>query len=223
MKTLIKILIISGLVLSINPAGAQTINWAGLNDENKNIINANVGFEYSLVYGLGYGRVFNTRLFPIVANAEYSFPSGKNVIDDFKTKIGGQIRLLEYHDFQFSVKIQAVFRRYENDFARLINFGSVIAVNVGYYRPKWFVAAEFGFDKAVVTHFKQSPGYKDQYPGAVSGWYVPTGGNYSFGLLAGYTFKSNEINIKFGKMYTQDFKTTPMIPLYAQIGFNKKF
>ena len=223
MKTLIRIIIISGLVLSINPAGAQTINWAGLNEANKNIINANIGFEYSLAYGLGYGRVFNTRLFPIVANAEYSFPSGKNIFDDFKTKIGGQVRLLEYRDFQFSVKIQTVIRRYENDFARLVNFGCNLTGTLGYYRPKWFAAAEFGFDKAVVTHFKQTPGYRDQYPGAVSGWYVPTGGNYSYGLLAGYTFNSNEINIKIGKTVSQDFKTTPMIPYYAQLGFNRKF
>ena len=41
MKTLIKIIIISGLILSIDSVNAQKINWAGLNEGNKNIVTAN--------------------------------------------------------------------------------------------------------------------------------------------------------------------------------------
>ena len=63
MKTLIKIIIISGLILSIDSVNAQKINWAGLNEGNKNIVTANIGYEYGLVYGLGYGRQFKSRLF----------------------------------------------------------------------------------------------------------------------------------------------------------------
>lgn len=223
MKTLIKIIIISGLIFSIDSVNAQNINWAGLNESNKNIITANLGYEYGLVYGLGYGRQFKSRLFPIVASLEYSIPSGKNIKDDFKIKGGAQIRWFEFHNFQFSTNIWGVFRRYENNFTRLDNFGSVFSGTVGYYRPKWFVSGEFGFDKAIVTNVKQSETYKDQYPDAISGWYITTGGNFSYGLLAGYTFESNEINIKFGKMVAQDLRTKPLIPLYAQLGINKLF
>ena len=73
-----------------------------------------------LHYGLGYGFQFKAWLFPIVVNFEYSFPSGNKIFDDFKTKIGGQIRWIEFHDFQFSTKIYGVFRRYENDFVRFL-------------------------------------------------------------------------------------------------------
>jgi hypothetical protein len=224
MKTLIKIIIISGLILSIRTVNAQTINWASLNEGSKHIVNASFGLEYGVIYGLGYGYQINSRLFPIVVKLEYSFPSGNKIFDDFKTKIGGQIRWIEYHGFQFSTKIHGVFRRYENDFARLVNFGSDMSGIVGYYRHKWFVAGEVGFDKAIVTQFKHSKAYKEQYPGVVDGWYEPaTGGNFYYGLQAGFSFRKQDIYIKAGKILTQDFKTTPMVPIYGQLGFNIKF
>ncbi len=203
---------------------AQTINWASLKEENKHIVNASFGLEYGVIYGLGYGYQIKTRLFPIVANLEYSFPSGNKIFDDFKTKIGGQIRWIEYHGFQFSTKIYGVFRRYENDFVRLVNFGSDMSGIIGYYRPKLFVAGEVGFDKAIVTHFKHSKAYKDQYPDVVDGWYEPaTGGNFYYGLQAGFSFRKQDIYLRAGKILTQDFKTTPMVPIYGQLGYNIKF
>ena len=224
MKTLTKILIISGLILSMDSLVAQTINWASLNDANKNIVSANTGYEYGLIYGLGYGRKFKTNLFPMVANVEYSFPAGDNIIDDFKTKIGVQVSWVEFHNFQFSTKIYGVFRRYENDLTRLVNFGSDLAGIVGYYRPKWFLAGEVGFDKAIATQLKHSNAYKDQFSDVVSGWFEPsTGGNFYYGLQTGLSDGKNDVNIRIGKILTQDFKTTPMIPYYLTLGYNRKF
>lgn len=224
MKAIIKNILISGLLLSTAGVNAQTINWASLNENNKNIINVNSGLEYGLIYGLSYGYQFNTKLFPIVANVEYSFSSGNIVLDDFKTKIGGQIRWIKFHKFQFSTKINGVFRRSENAFLRLLNFGSDFTGVVGYYRPKWFFSAEVGFDKAIVTHFKHSTAYREQYLSVVNGWYEPaTGGNFYYGLQTGFSFKKSDINLRIGKMLTQDFKTTPMVPFYGQLGYNIKF
>jgi len=224
MKTILKITVISCLILSIGSVNAQTFNWASLKDGNKHIVSANLGFEFGMTYGLGYGYQFKTRLFPIVANVEYSFPSGSNIIDDFKTKIGSQIRLIEFHNFQFSANIYGVFRRYENDLTRLVNFGSDMAGIVGYYRPKWFFSGEVGFDKAIVTQFKHSDAYKGQFSDVMDGWYKPsTGGNFYYGLQTGFSFTKNDINLRIGMLLTQDFKTTPMVPYYVQLGYNRKF
>ncbi len=224
MKTFVKIAIILVLILSINPLNGQVYNWSGLPAEDRHVISLNLGWDYSMNYGLGYGYQFKSRLFPIVANIEYSFPSGSNIIDDFKVKIGGQIRWIEFHNIQFTTKIYGVFRRYENDFVRLINFGSDMAAIVGYYRPKWFAAAEVGFDKAIVTHFKHSDSYEEINPLVASGWYKPsTGGNFYYGIQAGVSIRKSDINLRIGRVLTQDFKTTPMIPYYVQIGYNRKF
>lgn len=218
-----KIKIYTAFVLSLIISGhvfSQTINWESLHREQKHIINVNAGAEYGLTVGAGYGYQLKSKI-PIVLNIEHSVPSGKNLSDDFKTKIGGYIRLYEINNFQFSVKVQGVFRRFENSFAHLSNFGSDMAGIAGYYKPKWFVAGEAGFDKAIVTHFKHTKAYKEIFPDVKDGWYEPaTGGNFYYGLQTGFSFGRNDIYLKGGKVVTQDFSTSPMLPYYLQLGYN---
>lgn len=207
-----------------NTIYSQTINWESLKEEHKHIVNANAGAEYGVVYGLGYGYHIKTSLFKVVPNIEYSFPSGNKIFDDFKTRIGVQMSWVEFHHFQFSTKINGVFRRFENDFVRLANFGCDLSGIVGYYQLKWFVAGEVGFDKAIVTNFKHSELYKKQFSDVQDGWYEPpTGGNFYFGLQVGYSFRKHDIFLKAGKIIEQDFKTSPLLPYYGQLGYNIKF
>src|SRR5512133_333182 len=110
MKNYKEYILILVLALIISSLDAQTINWANLKKENKNIITASFGMEYGVVYGLGYGHQIKAGIFPVVLNLEYSFPSGNKIYDDFKTKIGGQVRWFDYDGFQFSTKIDGVFR-----------------------------------------------------------------------------------------------------------------
>lgn len=224
MKNLIYRIAIVTIILFYGSAKAQTINWASMKEENKHIVNANLGWDYSVSYGLGYGYQFKIWKFPTMADIEFSVPSGDNILDDFKTELGLQIRLVEFNNFQLSSKIHGVFRRYECDMVRLVNFGSNMSVTAGYYRNIWFVAAEGGFDKAIVTHFKHSQRAEDRYPGVVGGWYQPaTGGNFYYGLQAGFSFWKNDIYMKAGKVTNQDLKATPMLPYYVQVGFNWRF
>jgi len=223
MKNIKYILSLTVLLASSLFSAAQTINWAGLKSDQKHIVNFNVSSEYALNYGLGYGYRLKSK-FPIVLNAEYSFPSGQNITDDFKSKLGGQIRLLQTGNFQFSAKIQGIFRRYETSYARLSNFGSDFSGIAGFYKRKWFVAGEAGFDKAIVTNFKHSDLFKENYPGVIDGWYEPpSGGNFYYDIQAGYSANRFDVYLKAGQIVEQDFKTSPLLPIYAQLGFNIKF
>lgn len=216
-------IIVLGILVN-SPVTSQSINWASLNQGNRHLIHLNIGWDYAATAAIGYGYQIQTRLFPIVTNLEYSIPSGSNALDDFKVKLGGQVRIFEYHNFQFSAKIQGVFRRYSNNLVRMINFGSDFSGIAGYYRPRWFVAGEAGFDKAIVTNFSHSDRYLGQYPGVEDGWYEPsTGGNFYYGIQAGLSFKWSDIYFRAGNVLTQDFKTTPLIPMYGQVGTNIKF
>lgn len=221
-KIKIYLVIIITLIVS-NLSNAQTLNWSTLN-EKKNILNVNFGIEYGTIYGLGYSHVFRKKRLPIIAQFEYSFPSGNKFFDDYKIKTGVNIRWIEFNKFQFSTRVDGIFRRYNNSFARIINFGSDVSATFGYYKPKWFVATEIGFDKAIISHFKHTQIYKNQFPGAVDGWYEPSmGGNFYYGIQGGISFSHNDLYLKAGKIVSQDFKTLPMIPLFAQIGYNFKF
>jgi hypothetical protein len=125
------------------------------------LVHLQTGFEYGFVAGAGYGYKFKTQM-PLFLNAEYSFPAGETLTDDFKTRIGGQIRLLEAGGFSVAAKAYGIFRRFENTQAALVNFGSEFSGLAGYYRPKWFVAGEFGFKglgsnpNQIAAHKKQS-------------------------------------------------------------------
>lgn len=220
-----KIKIITVTVLSLfsfNVIFSQNINWANLKKEEKHILNINSGWEYSFIFGIGYGYKLESKT-PIILDASYSFPSGKTVFDDFKTKIGGQINFYQINNLRFNASIYANYRRTENPLVVLQNFGSQISTTIGYYKPKWFVAGEIGFDKAIVTHFKHTAIYREVYPDVKNGWFEPTtGGNFNFGIQGGYSFNRSDITIRAGKVMTEDFKTTPLIPFYIQLGYNYK-
>lgn len=222
MKNRIFIALAALFTISSNCCLAQSINWAALKAEEKHLVNLQVGVDYGLIYGVGYSYQLSSRL-PALLSAEYSFPSGNKITDDFKIKIGGQVQLFEANNIRMSVNLYGIFRRYENALVQLSNFGSSANAVVGYYSSKWFFAGEIGLDKAIVTHFKHKDGYKENFPDVQDGWYEPTtGGNFQYGLQVGYSFKRGDVYLKGGRTVTQDFKTKPTVPLYLQIGYNLK-
>lgn len=220
----IKVFICSVFFLAFSVKGiGQTLNWNNLKPEQRHILSLQTGWDYGIVFGAGYGYQLKSK-WPIVLGVEYSFPSGKNLVDDFKSKIGGQVRIVRMGDFQLAARIQGIFRRNQNDLVSMLNFGSDMAATIGFYKSKWFLAGEVGFDKAIVTHFKHSDRYREIFPAVTDGWYEPaTGGNFYYGLQTGITFERVDITLKAGKVTTQDFVTTPLIPFYAQLGFNYRF
>jgi hypothetical protein len=219
MKQVNLLILIAVLSLLFRPSFAQNINWKSLQPTQKNIVNLNLGFESAAVAGIGYGYHLKTRT-PIVLNIEYSMPFGDKTFDDLKTKIGGQVNLIHATSFFTTVKAYSVIRSYRNDLVRMINFGSEFAATAGVYKQKWFVAGDFGFDKAITTHLKHSALANEYTPGIKSGWYIPDGGNFIYGLQAGYTFKRNDLYAKFGKTISQDLKNLPTVPFYFQLGLS---
>ncbi len=208
-------------LINISFSHAQTLNWESLKKDQRHIANISIGLDYGITFGVAYDYQLKTKL-PIVLGAEYSLPSGKSIGDDFKTKVGGQIRWIKVGDFQFSTKVQGVFRRFENNYVRLNNFGSDLSGIIGCYKPKWFLAGEVGFDKAIVTHFKHPELMKENFA-AKDGWYNPaTGGNFYYGLQSGFSWRNHDLTFKAGKIITQDFKTEPILPFYIQLGYNLK-
>lgn len=204
--------------------GAQPINWANIKKEDKHFVHVKTGIFNGVQFGAGYSYKVNQRLFPVMLNADYSVMSGDKILQDFKARLGGNIRWMESHGFAFSTSLHAIFRRYGNDYVRLANFGTEVSGVAGYYRRHWFVAAETGFDKAIVTHFRHSQAYKSQYPGVQNGWYeTSTGGNFYYGLQAGVSLGKCSIGIRAGKILEQDFETSPLVPMYAEAGCTWKF
>lgn len=215
-------LLVTGATLSTTFLQAQSVNWANATNDYKHQLNLNAGWDYGLGFGGGYSYRLRAKM-PILLNATYAFPSGNKLFDDFKTRVGAQVRLFDVGGLVFAAQVHGVFRRYGSPSVRLLNFGSDMSGVIGYYRQKWFVAGEVGFDKAIVTNFKHSKAFKENFPAVEDGWYEPaTGGNFYYNLQAGYSFKQSDVYIKGGMVLTQDFKTTPTVPFSAQVGYNIK-
>jgi hypothetical protein len=89
---------------------------------------------------------------------------------------------------------------------------------VGVYRPGWFVAGEFGFDKAIITHITHSEWYRKYfYPEAKDGWYLDAGGTYHYGVSSGVSLGRMELLGRFGWQRTEEFEALQP-PVYASVG-----
>lgn len=210
------------IVLAAQSVFSQNINWNNFQEGHSHMVNLNMGLDYGFTAAVGYGYKLNVNR-PILLNIEYSSPLGKNLVDDFKTKLGGQIEVGKIRNFHAAAKVYGIFRRYQSNLATLTNFGSEFAATIGYYKRKWYVAGEFGFDKAVITNIKNSSVMKENYPGIKDGWYIPAGGNFFYDLQGGYSFGSSDVFLSIGKTVAQDLNTTATLPIYFRIGFDRKF
>lgn len=196
------------------------INWRSLQEPH--LIQVNTGVENGFVIGVGYGYKLPVKQ-NMLFTADYSFPTGSTLFDDFKSRLSLQSEMVRWKNWSLTLKAAAIFRRYENRFATLSNFGSEFSALAGYAKPKWQLMGEFGFDKAISTHVHNSSLLKSYYPDIQDGWYVPTGGYFFYGLQAGYTFGRQDIFLRAGQMAAQDFQTLISLPLYLKIGINHRF
>ncbi len=204
--------------LIANTVSAQTINWA--NPQKGHMVNANIGADYGITYGVGYGYKTGGR-FPLMGKLNFSVPSGDQLFDDFATQYGLEMAFFQWRRIRGTAAIQGIYRRFRNDLVTAKNFGAGLSVSLGVYKPRWFVAAEAGFDKAIVTHFQHSAAYEEEFPLVKNGWYNPaTGGNFNYGLRTGLSLRNNELTLRLGSIVNEDFKSKPMLPFYLQLGFN---
>lgn len=224
MKTYLRKILTLGTVMLSITGTSQNINWENPAQGHQQVY-LGAGADYGIVYHLGYAyKIRRQHLLPAIAHIEYSFPSGKTVFDDYKVKIGGQVRLVKFGHFQFTAKIDGIYRRYKNDFARLLNFGGEISGIIGYYHPRWFAVVETGFDKAIVTNFKHSAHYKSQFSEAQDGWYEPaSGGNFYYGVQGGGSFGRHDLSLRLGFVLAQDFKSKPFFPYYGALSYMVRF
>ena len=219
-----KLIAVITIVMAVAELGySQNINWRSLREDQRNVIQFNFGYDFGVTAQLGYSRSF-TMFKPVVVALDYSFPMGDDLIDDFKVRLGGQIEIVEIDGFSATIKISSNFRRYQTELVRIAGFGSDFAALAGYYRPTWYAAGEFGFDKSIISHLKHSDIMRADFPAIKDGWYIPSGGNYYYGIQAGKTIgESFDLSLRLGATRAQFNDENAVIPLYLQLGLGMRF
>jgi hypothetical protein len=212
------------LVMGIAETGySQNINWRSLREDQRNVIQLSVGYDFGVTTQVGYSRSF-TIIKPVVLGLDYSFPMGSDLLDDFKVRFGGQIEIVEIDGFSATIKISSIFRRYQTALVRIESFGSDFALLAGYYKPTWSVAGEFGFDKSITSHLAHSDIMRAMFPAIRDGWYIPTGGHYYYGIQAGKTIgESFDLSLRVGATRAQGIDENAVLPLYCQLGLGMRF
>ena len=219
-----KLILTAMLALALTQAGnAQNINWRSLKEGQRNIVQINPGFDFGFTAQVGYARSFEM-FRPVIAGIDITIPSGNDLFDDFKVRLGGQMEVVQIDGFSATIKILGVFRRYQSDLVRVGSFGADMGLVAGYYQETWYAAGEFGFDKAVATNLRHTALMKSMYPGIRDGWYVPTGGHYYFGVQGGKTLGDLfEISLRGGYTRAQKHDENAVVPYYAQLGVGVRF
>lgn len=219
MKYIITIVAIAISTLSF----AQNLNWNKLESVQKNIVYLNFGYDFGVTTQLGYGHklyAFKT----ILLTADYSFPMGKNLMDDHKLRVGAQMPIYEKNNLIFSGKLYATYKRHETSLVEMIGFGSELGVVAGYYQPTWFMAAEFGFDKSINTKLTHSDIFKENHPTVNDGWLTGGAGHFYYGIQGSKSLKEKfEISLKVGATNAEGKDENALLPYYAQLGLIYKF
>ena len=212
------------ILLALTEAGySQNINWRSLNENQPNSVQFHVGYDFGITTKIGYSRSF-TLIKPVTLSLNYSVPMGNKLMDDFKVNIGGQVEVFEIDGFSAAIKISSIFRRYQTDLVRMLDFGSDFGIVAGYYNPDWYAAGEFGFDKSITANIKHSDIMKTNFPGITDGWYIPLGGNFYYGIQAGKSIgESYDFSLRFGATQAQFHDENSMLPYYLQLGMGMRF
>ena len=219
-----KILAAIAVLMTMAEGGfAQTVNWRSLDDGQRNIVQFTFGYDFGVTAEVAYGRAFEL-IRPVLVELNYSVPMGKDLVDDLKVRLGAQIEVVEVGGFSATVKILSNFRRFHNDYVTISSFGSDFGIVAGYYSSTWHAAGEAGFDKSITSNLKHTALMREIYPAVQDGWYIPSGGNFYYGIQAGKTIGGTvDVSLRLGATSAEAHDRNPVIPFYAQLSLGLRF
>jgi hypothetical protein len=216
--------IILGLLLTallVVPTAAQ---WNVTRfDSNPNRIYATFGLDPAFFPAVGYARVTSIFGHRVQVAGDVGIVAAEVDTRDFRARLHFLTSFVSWRSLHLTGSTALIARGTDNSIYRGYNFGTDLTGALGLYRRGWFVAAEFGIDKAGITHIKHSDWYRTYfYADAQDGWYRDPGGTIHYGLSAGVTVGNAELLARFGQLCTEEFnELTP--PMYASIGLGFAF
>lgn len=203
-------------VMFLTSASAQ---WNVARFESEpNRIYATFGLDPAFIPAVGYGRVVSVFGHAIQLAGDVGIVAAEMDTRDFRARLHLLTSIVRWRSLHLTGSTALVARGTDNSIYRGYNFGTDFTGALGIHRKKWFVAAEFGIDRASATHIEHSEWYRTYfYPEAQDGWYRDPGGTIHYGLSAGLTVGNAELLLRYGQLRTEEFnELTP--PMYASIG-----
>lgn len=184
----------------------------------RNQLYSTFGLDPAFVASVGYGRVVPMLGREWQLGAEVGVVAANVDTRDFRARLQARTTVVRWRSLRLVGSAAFITRGTENSIYRALNFGSDFTGALGVYRRRWFMAGEFGFDKAIITHITHSDWYRTYfYPEAKDGWYLNAGGTYHYGLAGGVAIGPTELALRAGWLRTEHFNDM-MPPIYASLG-----
>lgn len=189
----------------------------------RNQLYSTFGLDPAFVASVGYGRVVPMLGREWQLGAEVGVVAANFDTRDFRARLQARTTVVRWRSLRLVGSAAFITRGTENSIYRALNFGSDFIGALGMYRRRWFMAGEFGFDKAIITHITHSDWYRTYfYPEAKDGWYLNAGGTYHYGLAGGVAIGPTELALRAGWQRTEDYKDL-MPPMYVSVGLGVGF
>jgi hypothetical protein len=192
-------------------------------DASPNRIYATFGLDPAFLPTVGYGRVVSFFGHRLQLAGDVGIVAAEMDTRDFRARLHVLTSIVRWRSLHVTGSTAFIARGTDNSIYRGYNFGADLTGTLGVYRSGWFFVAEFGLDKAVITHLTHSDWYRTYfYPEAKDGWYRDPGGTFHYGLSAGFTVGRAELLVRYGQLCTEEFnELTP--PMYATLGLGMTF
>ena len=200
-------------------AKAQDLNWGRVRDQGQHFVGVKFGADYATMLGVSYGQRLPGKGQSFLA-AEFSNAFGRDLLDDWKLRLSYQRELLQQGHFSLGLKPGLILRAYDSDIAKVLNVGIDLSAALGYYRPKWMLAAEVNVDHTLASKLNHQF-LKEIYPEIYNGWIGSTGGNFKVGAQFAHHLGAQQIALRVGKVYAQNFKDNPTLPFYFELSLVK--
>ena len=185
--------------------------------DGEQTISASIEAEAGTLFTVGYQRSFHVE--PLGKNigvfASATIPSGDELFNDLRIKLGGQTFLLPENGYTISAGIALTGIHSDNDLLSATGFGLDLILTAGYYGSAWFTAAEAGMDRTFIANIRFTDYYREYYyEGARDGWYDHTAGNLRLGIRGGIRAGRTELALRTGLQTTLALNNR-VLPFYA--------
>jgi hypothetical protein len=222
MRTAVMSMMVVLALLVSTGARAQELNLGAL-DQAQNVVHVRTGAEYGFVAGAGYARVVPFLDRQLVLTGDFTLPWAGLDLSDYRLRVGVLMPIVGARRWKLAGSIAPTVRGTKNDISRMTDVGADIGLVGGYYAPRWFVAAELGFDWAMTTYVAHSDAYRATvYAGARDGWYAKPGGNIRGGLQGGVSFGRYDVVLRVGELRDTGGEP-PLLPFYGTLAFDTRW
>jgi hypothetical protein len=213
-----------GLLLAALVARDAAAQWnVARFDTQPNRVYTAFGLDPALVTTVGFSRVVPIVGQPVQFAADVGVAGAELDPRDFRARLQVLTSIAHWRSLHLTGSATFITRGTENSIYRGFNFGADFTGTAGVYRPTWFLAGEFGFDKAIISHVTHTEWYRTYFfPEAKDGWYLTGGGTFHYGVTGGVALGPVELVGRSGWLRTEDFNAL-VPPLYASLALGFRF